>query len=207
MSDLADPSVQRGLQPDATRLETPHVEGEDGEAFDMPSSYLAPEFVESGHASPAADVFSAGVILWELLANQHRPSVSGEGMLPVLDENRLLPRLSEVAEGIDPALEALVEKALKPDYRERFATVTEFRMALEDFIQERFGVAAPQSGLIPRSEALSFARMMRTGLPSQESPPLPHEADFHDSYQDFDGEDTVSRDNLPSLSNFRIPGL
>jgi predicted Ser/Thr protein kinase len=75
-------------------------------------SYMAPEQrVDAKHADKRADIFSLGVILYELL--------TGEVPLGTFDPP------SEAKPGIDVRLDAIVARCLKPDPEERYSTVTE----------------------------------------------------------------------------------
>jgi predicted Ser/Thr protein kinase len=75
-------------------------------------SYMAPEQrVDAKNADKRADIFSLGVILYELL--------TGEVPLGTFDPP------SQAKPGIDVRLDAIVARCLKPDPEERYATVTE----------------------------------------------------------------------------------
>jgi hypothetical protein len=75
-------------------------------------SYMAPEQrVDAKNADKRADIFSLGVILYELL--------TGEVPLGTFDPP------SEAKPGIDVRLDAIVARCLKPDPEERYSTVTE----------------------------------------------------------------------------------
>ncbi|HVG57970.1 MAG TPA: serine/threonine-protein kinase [Hyalangium sp.] len=75
-------------------------------------SYMAPEQrVDAKNADTRADIFSLGVILYELL--------TGEVPLGTFDPP------SQAKPGIDVRLDAIVARCLKPDPEERYATVTD----------------------------------------------------------------------------------
>jgi eukaryotic-like serine/threonine-protein kinase len=103
-----------------------------GMIFGTPA-YMAPEQTIGGPTDARTDVYSAGVILFELLT----------GLWPFMEEDRVAmfrahftktpPALSEMREDFDfhPALEAVVQKALAKKPEERFADATAMRAALE----------------------------------------------------------------------------
>ena len=85
-----------------------------GEALGTPI-YMAPEALGNESVDRPADVYSLGVVLFEMLSG--RPPFSGR-TLPELIANRLKsgpPHLAQVRPGIHPALAGLVEKMLQPD--------------------------------------------------------------------------------------------
>jgi serine/threonine-protein kinase len=95
-------------------------------------SYMAPEQAQ-GQAGidRRADVFAAGIVLWEVLAC--RRLFKGDGEVDTL--NRVLelpiPSLRAAAPTVPTALEAVVAKALQRDREQRFATAGELSDALE----------------------------------------------------------------------------
>ncbi len=81
-------------------------------------SYMAPEQrVDAKNADKRADIFSLGVILYELL--------TGEVPLGTFDPP------SKAKPGIDPRLDAIVARCLKPDPADRYSTVAELMADLE----------------------------------------------------------------------------
>jgi hypothetical protein len=81
-------------------------------------SYMAPEQrVDAKNADKRADIFSLGVILYELL--------TGEVPLGTFDPP------SKAKAGIDPRLDAIVARCLKPDPADRYSTVAELMADLE----------------------------------------------------------------------------
>jgi eukaryotic-like serine/threonine-protein kinase len=83
------------------------------------SAYTAPEQARGEAIDARADIFSLGLILFELLTGQ-RVATAIPGAIP---------RLSDLVE-TDPELDALVMTALANDRRERFPTAEAFAEAL-----------------------------------------------------------------------------
>jgi len=103
-------------------------------------SYMAPEQrVDAKNADHRADIFSLGVILYELLV--------GEVPLGTFDPP------SKCKQGIDPRLDAIVGRCLKPDPEERYPTVGALIADLESLVPGA-------SSQAPRA----LSRMQRFGL-------------------------------------------
>ena len=110
------------------------------------SEYLAPEQASGKTVSPATDVYSLGVVLWELLAGEV-PFV-GENFVAVAlrHVNEPPPHLRERRPDVSPRLEAAVERALAKDPAHRFASMTAFAEELRACLAEAEGYAAPPAG-------------------------------------------------------------
>ncbi|WP_243323875.1 serine/threonine-protein kinase [Geothrix sp. SG200] len=94
-------------------------------------AYMAPEYLSRGQATPSADLFAVGVILYEGLAG-HRPfqgDTNGSLIYCILNEPT--PDLDlESLDGLNPALRDLVTRALAKDPLERFGSAKELGEAL-----------------------------------------------------------------------------
>lgn len=92
--------------------------------------YLAPEQVTSGTADARGDVYSAGVLLHEMLTG--RPPYQGETALAVAYRhvNEDMPAPSTLAEGIPGPIDALVTRATRRDPAARPVDAAEFLTVL-----------------------------------------------------------------------------
>ena len=94
-------------------------------------AYMSPEQFNEGHLTRRADVFSAGIVLWEVLAGRHLfASQSDAATVKKLLGTRADPPSSVVPE-IPRAVDALILKALASNPDDRFATASEFAEAIE----------------------------------------------------------------------------
>ncbi len=94
--------------------------------------YLAPEQVWGEPVDARADVFSLGVILWELCAG--RPLFRGK----TEDETRALleavsvPELRNRVKGLPGAIDSLLRRAISRDPKKRFDTARDFARTLQE---------------------------------------------------------------------------
>ena len=95
--------------------------------------YMSPEQVRSAkHVDARTDIWSMGVILFELLAGEPPFSGDGTGIFAAIVEDPP-PRLREKRPDVPAALEAVIERALKKRPDDRYRDVCQFAEALEPF--------------------------------------------------------------------------
>jgi serine/threonine protein kinase len=105
--------------------------------------YLAPEQASGKPVSAATDVYSLGVVLWELLAGDV-PFV-GENFVAIAlrHVNEAPPSLRERRPDVSPRLEAAVDRALAKDPARRFPSMAAFGQELAACLAEVDGAAPP----------------------------------------------------------------
>ena len=112
-------------------------------------SYLAPEQVTGEEITPASDVYSAGIVLFELLTG----TVPFSGDTPLAHATARLdsdvPAPSSRISGVPKLVDALVATATARHPRERFADAGEFLEALDDVCRDLPDVTIP----VPRNAA------------------------------------------------------
>ena len=98
--------------------------------------YMSPEQVSGEECDPRSDVFSLGVVAYEMLAGR-RP-FEGTSEVAVLDKVRRCdpPPLAEVAPWVPGSLAAIVARALACDPANRYPTMDAFRQALSTYMME-----------------------------------------------------------------------
>jgi hypothetical protein len=118
--------------------------------------YMSPEQVRGQPLDGRSDIFSVGVILYELLVGQ-RP-FRGEGATQILykivHEEPPPPDLGSLGE-LGPRLEAILSQALAKDREERFASAAAMADALATLTEEA-GAATAVPSLV--AESLATAR-------------------------------------------------
>ena len=115
--------------------------------------YLAPESLESGAQDPRADLYSAGVTLYQLITGElpFTGATFTEQIANKLAGNRK-PLTGEVRQ-VYPLLELFFDKALSSDPAIRFQSAGEFRAAVEAFLNGRW---KPDAELLARRPSTLF---------------------------------------------------
>jgi serine/threonine protein kinase len=97
--------------------------------------YMAPEQVQGQKIDSRADLFSAGVVLYQLLTDK-RP-FDGDNDFSIIHQiiGHNPPPPSSINPRLPTALDAVVARALAKDREERFATARDFAVALQAAIR------------------------------------------------------------------------
>jgi serine/threonine protein kinase len=108
-----------------------HIEDSNPTRVKGKAGYMSPEQIRGERLTQRSDVFSAGIILWELLATRRlfMADTETERMQKILDGN--YPPPSRYRPELGPALDAVAMRALALDPEQRFANCHEFVVALE----------------------------------------------------------------------------
>ncbi len=117
--------------------------------------YIAPELFEGSEADVRGDIYSFGLVLWQMAAGSQLPPFA-IGLTPRnrdyafdINERQKRQRVPVVA-GV---LQGIIERCLALNPSERFANFTELRAALEPILKSRCG----QTVVLPRNEERSAA--------------------------------------------------
>lgn len=120
-------------------------------------SYLSPEQVTGEEITPASDVYSAGIVLFELLTGE--TPFTGDTQLAhaYARLDHPVPPPSSRIDGVPQLLDELVATATATDPEERFADAGEFLAAIEDVARELklppFTVPVPLNAAAHRASA------------------------------------------------------
>ncbi len=103
-----------------------------GVAMGTPN-YISPEQLKGKEVSASSDIFSLGVVLYEMLT--HRRPFTGENIsalvYKILNEEPV--PASTIDPKVPPLFDMILRKALAKDPQERYRSAREFAAALEDF--------------------------------------------------------------------------
>ncbi len=108
---------------------------EDGKQLSGTPAYMAPEYITRRVSNEQSDVFSVGLIFYELLAGQRAVSGSDihQMMQKIASADITLPAV--LADALDDKLKHLLHRALARQPANRFASATQMRQALDDYLQ------------------------------------------------------------------------
>jgi eukaryotic-like serine/threonine-protein kinase len=146
------------------------------------ATYAAPEQARGDRVDWRADIFSTGVLLYEMLTGTwpFRGKTTVDVRHAVIHDEA--KPLAEARPGPTPArLQAILDKAMKKDPRDRYQKITELRDELRKVLQDvsanaQFEVAAAParhlSGSSPVSRAMRWLRRMSGGELHTSAPQL-----------------------------------
>lgn len=140
------------------------------------AAYLSPEQVRDGNAGPRSDVYSVGILTYELLTG--RTPFTGDSALSIayrrLDAD--VPPAGAAIDGVPTQFDELVERATARDPADRYADAMEMGADLEAIAREltlpNFRVPAPRNSAQHRSAALHHSRMSQR--PATAAQPVRH---------------------------------
>jgi eukaryotic-like serine/threonine-protein kinase len=93
-------------------------------------AYMAPEQLSGQAATRLADVYAAGVVLWETLTGRHLFKADDDAGIFAQILSGSFPKPGRWVAGLPPALDEVVMRALERDPAARFATAREMADAL-----------------------------------------------------------------------------
>jgi len=100
-------------------------------------SYMAPEYLDTGKATPGSDVFAVGVMLYEILTGGRKP-FTGEtttGILNAILRNPAQPLVPEDTKDLSPAILEVTHKALAKNPEARFASAEALASAIREALE------------------------------------------------------------------------
>jgi len=155
--------------------------------------YLSPEQIKGDQVTSSADIYSLGVVLYEMLCGERPFPGSSMPSLLVKHLNEPLPYVRAIVSDISPAVDAVIQRATAKDSTHRFsntiAMAAAFRRAMGAPIQD--GAGADLTGEIHRSAIYTAAK-----TPSHELPDPVNPYKGLRSFQEADAADYFGRDSL-----------
>lgn len=172
-------------------------------AFLGTPSYMSPEQLLGEELSPATDLFSLGIVLYEVLAGQKPFKADSEASLSKKIRTEKEIRLRSLNPQVPRRLQKLVHQCLAKDPRNRPESAEELarrlsrllgssgreedKQELADWMSEGFGVPGEDLSLsavpLPAPPPIKEARVIRTTSPAEAAPsnPLPAPPPFESS--------------------------
>ncbi len=120
------------------------------------ASYMAPEQVRGGQVDARTDMFSFGVVLYEMLSGKRafQRDSAPETMTAILKED--VPEFTETKLPVSPALERIVRRCLEKSPDHRFQSAKDLAFALEAVSQisgPKTGAQAPILAVAPEQKS------------------------------------------------------
>lgn len=105
---------------------------EEGAQLAGTPQYMAPEYIETRKHQTVSDVFSLGLIFYQMITG--KLAIDGEDVYQLLNAiaNQPIIPPSKIKPGIDEKIDALIMKALQKDPADRYQNATEMLLALEN---------------------------------------------------------------------------
>lgn len=136
--------------------------------------YISPEQASGGHATPAADIYSTGVLLYEMLTGELPFSSDNVVKLALMHVQTPAPKPSATCPEISEALDNIVLKAMAKNPAQRYRTAAEMTAALLS-LRNTTAPSAPTVPAMPTtaaapgaplSNALSYANQNAVAAPT-----------------------------------------
>ncbi len=158
--------------------------------------YMAPEQI-AAQTVPASDIYSVGVVIYEMLTGKHLFTASDSSMGILMKHLYEQPRpLREVNPNVSPQFEAVVMRALEKDPANRYGGPLEFLQALTAASQ---GISAASNVMDTASPTIA------TMWQQQVAPPVKMDTSVSAPVTPYHGSDTDGRIGREPVSQPGMP--
>ncbi|AHZ83536.1 protein kinase [Bdellovibrio bacteriovorus] len=119
--------------------------------------YMSPEQADGQSIDPRTDIFSMGIVLWELLANDRLFTSNSEAAILRKIRECQVPSIRKINPSVPPELERIVNKALAKDKSLRYQTAAAFHRDLNRFLNTQYPEFSPHDFSVFMKNAFSAA--------------------------------------------------
>src|SRR6476469_4518800 len=155
------------------KLTEPDVFAADPEAVTIPitatspgavigtSGYMSPEQAQGDTIDSRSDIFSLGVVLYEMVAGEppFKGPTDSHTLVSIIDHEA--PPLAQKAPDVPRQLERIVAKALAKDRLKRYQTVTDLKLDLEQLRDELHLESSTGAGTRSESDTVADTSVIR----------------------------------------------
>ncbi len=167
---------------------------DDGFADDLTGSphYISPEQAQQEHVSPRSDIYSLGIVLFEMLTGS-APFAGNTTMMELILKqiNDPLPPLSEVDPDLPEAFDLIIQQATAKDPDARYSDALSFARAFRRAIPGQVVAEEAVAEKVEVDEAESGIELTDLVVPSVENPYKGLRA-----FEEADADDFFGRDEL-----------
>ncbi len=144
---VADFGIARAFQYDAVQAADEDTEEEEEQVIWGSPHYISPEQVAGKTPTPASDVYSIGVILYEMLTGVppfHDPDPTALAMKHLQEQPEPLTALNP---RVPPGLEWLIRKVLAKEPAQRYRNADQFGISIEEYERQGIEATRPQQSV------------------------------------------------------------
>ncbi len=100
--------------------------------------YMSPEQADGQPIDSRTDLFSLGIVLWEMLANDRLFTSNSEAAILRKIRDCQIPSIRKINPSVPPELESIVTKSLAKDRTQRYQTAAAFHKDLNRFLNTQY---------------------------------------------------------------------
>ncbi len=166
--------------------------------------YMSPEQAEGQSVDLRTDIFSLGIILWELLANDRLFTASSEAAILRKIRDCQVPAIRKINPSIPPELERIVNKALQKDKNIRYQTSAAMHRDLNRFLNTQYPEFTPNdfSVFIKNTFATAYQEQKRKLVEFSKLKPEPDT-----NITKTAASDSTNADYMEGLEEFNPPAF
>lgn len=113
-------------------------EGTRGAQLKGKYGYMSPEQADYQDVDLRTDIFSLGIVMWELLANDRLFTANSEPAILKKIRECQVPPIRKINPSVPPELEKILNKALAKDLNVRYASAAQFHRDLNRFLNTKY---------------------------------------------------------------------